>query len=448
MKPYNDDQNFSNTICLMLDLSPESDLAFKNAYKPADTYMHCTLMYFGERPSLTHREDKVIDTIIDVVDEVTDNITVKTKGVDTFGEDGSIAVVLLDSIVLNKVNSKIKKALDIEGIEYSNDHPQFKGHITLGKLEENEKLPEYVPMEVTFTHMSLSVGEETYTAPLVGEEGETVKEVKYIDTDPDPSPNPGATRLRKYWLHGKGAAKIRWGAKGDWRRCVKHLRKHVGTGAPGLCFTGDTKFLTSNGIYALKDCVGSTINVLTSANPTQQGNSYTGFYAPAQIQYFGEQQVYEVVLSRNGQTKKVRATSDHIWFASKDGKSEERKYIREVRTVDLLPNMALASLSLRPSYAKERTRSRKRWKVVEVKPSGVEPVYCAVVEGTENFTLEDNILVHNCQVWHKEANGFYTGDRRNKSDYQRVMNKALNLVELTGHVTLDKGVEQGNTNAT
>lgn len=55
-----------------------------------------------------------------------------------------------------------------------------------------------------------------------------------IDTDPDPSPNPGATKLRKYWCFGPGAAKIRWGTPNDWYRCVAHLKKYV-TDAEGLC---------------------------------------------------------------------------------------------------------------------------------------------------------------------------------------------------------------------
>lgn len=44
-----------------------------------------------------------------------------------------------------------------------------------------------------------------------------------------------AERLRKYWLSGKGAAKIRWGTKGDWTRCVRQLRKYLGPRAKGYC---------------------------------------------------------------------------------------------------------------------------------------------------------------------------------------------------------------------
>jgi len=50
---------------------------------------------------------------------------------------------------------------------------------------------------------------------------------------------PGVTispKLDKYWLAGEGAAKIRWGTPGAWRRCHRHLSKYVGEGrAKGLC---------------------------------------------------------------------------------------------------------------------------------------------------------------------------------------------------------------------
>src|SRR5215831_8975947 len=40
--------------------------------------------------------------------------------------------------------------------------------------------------------------------------------------------NPSGTeRLHQYWVHGEGAAKIRWGAPGDFERCVRHLGKYI-----------------------------------------------------------------------------------------------------------------------------------------------------------------------------------------------------------------------------
>jgi hypothetical protein len=44
-----------------------------------------------------------------------------------------------------------------------------------------------------------------------------------------------AEDLRQYWLHGKGAAKIRWGTGGDWTRCVRQLSKYMGPRAKGYC---------------------------------------------------------------------------------------------------------------------------------------------------------------------------------------------------------------------
>src|SRR5712691_1961862 len=34
-------------------------------------------------------------------------------------------------------------------------------------------------------------------------------------------------RLHEYWVHGEGAAKIRWGEPDDFRRCVDHLGKFM-----------------------------------------------------------------------------------------------------------------------------------------------------------------------------------------------------------------------------
>lgn len=50
-----------------------------------------------------------------------------------------------------------------------------------------------------------------------------------------PSPDPGAAKLRAYWTRGEGAAKIKWGTPGDFKRCVEHMRKFVAERAEGLC---------------------------------------------------------------------------------------------------------------------------------------------------------------------------------------------------------------------
>lgn len=43
-------------------------------------------------------------------------------------------------------------------------------------------------------------------------------------------------QLARYWTHGEGAAKIRWGSPGDFNRCRRQLAKYVGPGQlSGLC---------------------------------------------------------------------------------------------------------------------------------------------------------------------------------------------------------------------
>jgi len=41
--------------------------------------------------------------------------------------------------------------------------------------------------------------------------------------------------IKEYWVHGKGAAKIRWGTNGSFDRCVRHLRKYFPKNPKGLC---------------------------------------------------------------------------------------------------------------------------------------------------------------------------------------------------------------------
>lgn len=43
-----------------------------------------------------------------------------------------------------------------------------------------------------------------------------------------PVPHPGAAaKLHEYWVHGPGAAKIRWGTPGDFDRCTRQLMEHA-----------------------------------------------------------------------------------------------------------------------------------------------------------------------------------------------------------------------------
>lgn len=45
---------------------------------------------------------------------------------------------------------------------------------------------------------------------------------------PDTTPGDrSAAHLKKYWVRGVGAARIRWGQDGDFMRCVNQLTPHL-----------------------------------------------------------------------------------------------------------------------------------------------------------------------------------------------------------------------------
>jgi len=171
-----------------------------------------------------------------------------------------------------------------------------------------------------------------------------------------PSPDPGAARLRAYWTRGEGATKIKWGAPGDFKRCVKHLRGKVGARAEGLCFTGDTEFLTRSGVTTFAEAVDTDVLVLTSEFSSEGGYRRNGRWTQAPVRSFGEHRVLSVTLRRNKLRKVVRVTPNHRWFASLNNRSTARHRIVEVTTDQLRPGMALAALTphntlrdLRPS---------------------------------------------------------------------------------------------------
>jgi Putative peptidoglycan binding domain len=49
-----------------------------------------------------------------------------------------------------------------------------------------------------------------------------------LEARESPAPHPGsAEKLHEYWVHGEGAAKIRWGEPGDFDRCTHQLEEHA-----------------------------------------------------------------------------------------------------------------------------------------------------------------------------------------------------------------------------
>jgi hypothetical protein len=79
---------------------------------------------------------------------------------------------------------------------------------------------------------ALEAMQDKMLMPLWGSRGEIVALVSAGGADRN---RGNAEKLRRYWLYGKGAAKIRWNTPGDWTRCVRHLAKYMGPRAKGYC---------------------------------------------------------------------------------------------------------------------------------------------------------------------------------------------------------------------
>ena len=78
------------------------------------------------------------------------------------------------------------------------------------------------------------------------------------------------------------------------------------------CFSGDTKFLTKDGIKTLQEMVGKDVLVL---------NKNHGWES-ATVECFGDAPLREITLERCGVTKKIKSTDNHRWFVRKGGKTE------------------------------------------------------------------------------------------------------------------------------
>lgn len=108
------------------------------------------------------------------------------------------------------------------------------------------------------------------------------------------------------------------------------------------CFSGDTKFVTFDGIKTLKETCGSIQRVLSPQKDVIQNNHgvyKNGKWIDARVEYFGVQSILEVHLTRFGHKKIIRATPEHRWIKKTINGSSV------VDTQNLKPGDRLASLT-------------------------------------------------------------------------------------------------------
>jgi len=188
-----------------------------------------------------------------------------------------------------------------------------------------------------------------------------------------PSDIKNTEKLKRYWTVGEGAAKIRWGTPGSWRRCYKHLVKYVGPRiAPGYC-TNLSERLGGHGVATHVGDDGplpGSAEGITAANPTgkngySQGMSfeqstggverdYTGRFAPeggsnrSERRRRRSQSVFRRKKERTEkEAKKTGSTANKAEAARKKAESERKKAeAQRKRAKEAAESKQLAQLSL------------------------------------------------------------------------------------------------------
>lgn len=112
------------------------------------------------------------------------------------------------------------------------------------------------------------------------------------------------------------------------------------------CFSGETRYLTEEGVKTLAETVGTVQRVMTGGD-----DRHGGQWVDAIIHEFGEQALLSVTVRRNRQTKVIRATADHRWLVH-DGHGGPS---RLVVTSALKPGARLSHLRL-PRFEGEQDR--------------------------------------------------------------------------------------------
>ena len=171
------------------------------------------------------------------------------------------------------------------------------------------------------------------------------------------------------------------------------------------CFRGDTKILTKQGIRRLDELVNKEIYVL--------GKNHG--WEPATVKHFGKDILWKLTLERYGVCRDIFVTGNHKWFVDKGNK----RYV--MSTEQLTKGMKIPY----NKFGQEDSYEASPWVVKSVVNTGIEDdVYCAVVPGSQSFTLDGNILTHNCYAYDIEDlihKGMYFVDNFNAQPPQHLV---------------------------
>lgn len=108
----------------------------------------------------------------------------------------------------------------------------------LSQVDQADSAGEGAPQDTTPVEMAEPIrasaemwGPYGEIIPIYGPSGNVMKSVLVSSGVPGvadtPSDHRNVERLKNYWRYGEGAAKVRWGFDGDFKRCVRAVRKYM-----------------------------------------------------------------------------------------------------------------------------------------------------------------------------------------------------------------------------
>lgn len=106
------------------------------------------------------------------------------------------------------------------------------------------------------------------------------------------------------------------------------------------CFSGDTKYITDEGVRALADDVGRQVRVLGAG----------GRWKDAEVKSFGRQPIVVLTIRRYGAQKIIRTTASHRWIVRKGRDATVDKLTHQLEAGDAIPAIyGRVEANVRPS---------------------------------------------------------------------------------------------------
>jgi 2'-5' RNA ligase len=232
-----DDEPTGAMVALIPTAEDAARLAIDGG-EPAEQ-LHLTLAYLGDASDLdTSGRQDLIDAVstavngMPVVEAQVFSAAVYDPG-DASDADGCL-VYQVTGDLLAAVQGSLDDAL---GEMDRSPEPWF-AHITALWSDDLDRLADLTANmgPVSFDRVRIAVAGQIVDIPLIDDPAPDDAPELDVPNILMPVAAASADKLREFWVHGKGAAKIRWGEKNDFYRCVKQLKRFV-TDPKGLCNT-------------------------------------------------------------------------------------------------------------------------------------------------------------------------------------------------------------------